>query len=90
MYEDPIALPLVTKYQLFIPELPLEVKVVGHFLGWIEELKYVDHFLTHAEKFPWFQPNHYLKVTTNGQCGEVIVPLGWAKNLHRATILSTV
>jgi len=59
-------------------------------LGKIEELKYADHDLTDAEKFPRFQPDYYLQVTRDDQGGEVITPVTWDETLHHATILNVV
>lgn len=39
---EPIVLPS-RDYEIPVPELPPEVKIRGHLLGCIEDLKYVDH-----------------------------------------------
>jgi len=51
---EPIVLPLVSEYQLYVSEMPKEVTKVRNLLGRIEELKYVDHDFTDARKFPRF------------------------------------
>lgn len=57
---EPIELPPMSDYHLYISEVPQEVVKVINLLGRIEDLKYVDHDLIDATKFPRFQPDRYL------------------------------
>lgn len=87
---EPIVLPPVSESRLYVPEVPHEVTKVKNLLGRTDELKYADHDLTDTKKFPRFHLDQYLKVLKDDQGEESIIPLDWADNLHRATILNLV
>lgn len=83
---EPIVLP-PRDYEILVLEFPPEVKVIGNLLGSIEELKYVDHDLTDAVKFPSFKPENYLKSEHDG---EVTTPVGWTEIIYKSIILNAL
>jgi len=50
-------------------------------------LKYTDHDLTDAAKFPRFKTKNYLKSEHDG---EVTSPVGWAELVYKSTILNAL
>lgn len=75
-----IVLSPATVYEIPIPKLPPYVKVRGHLLGCIKELKYDNHDLNDAKKFPRFKPDNHLKSEHDG---EVTSPVGWAEPIYK-------
>lgn len=67
--------------------MPLVVKVIGHLLGCIEELKYDDHDLNDAEKIPRFRLEKYLRSEHDG---EVTFPIRWTEPIYKSTILNAL
>jgi len=78
---EPIELPPVTDYQLYVFEALQEVEKLGNLLGKIEDLKYADRNLTDTKKFPKLQLDQYFQKVHDAQGIDSQIPLDWAKNL---------
>jgi hypothetical protein len=60
-------------------------------LGKISNLKYMDHDITDAQKFPELERDQYLCTTTVQETGEIVLePQEWASGLDRVGILNVL
>jgi len=84
---EPIELSPAIDYQILTPVFPPEDKIRGHPLGYIEELKYVDHDLMDAMKFPWFRTKEYQRSELDG---EILLPVEWAVPIQHSTIINAL
>jgi hypothetical protein len=77
------------KYAMVTPVIPPGVTVEGDMLGEIESLRYSDHDLSDAKKFPELAPQNYLHTIMRPRSLVMTLePKEWETRLQRVGILN--